>query len=1068
MVSKTILLILFLTFSLLINGQQSKFEKDSLKWEQLYSIADSLLFENFQTEKELKKFLLHCKKTVNAARKTFGDESKPYIKSLLALNQVLVVAGKISDAEKINAEGLELINKAMPEQDEDYVDTYSSFIEFSLKGILQKIQWYEQLINIAEKKHPGSWNGIATDLAKNYINSGFLKKADSVLSKIENIATTLHERINWSKTKALLLEQQENISGAIQCYDTILAEIESKEILELPRRDSRIYGLYKTRAKLLFKNYNYAAAYSSWTKYLNYYKEHYSNYEWLNEQLDWPNIYQATNQRKYYKALYEKYKNTAGNTIIKQNEKLRHLVSYYEMSESGEVPEWLQKDQLATSKLLIEKYYNLYSEKELAEIYISIGERQKARAVLFKQLEKRKKQFGYYSPEYAEWQIYLASYLAETGDTTAADSVYIETQRVYEKLYGDNSVQKANVIHFRGHLFWFKQPQKAYELFKESFTELKNNSPDTANYEYRLRLLDLLELSYQLNDTSAFFDYAMQLLNLWKDKFIENVVMFGEEQQQWLLKHSRLGINGMKLKYLMPAYKKWFLHNQEYTRNIYTAFKTLYSSSLVSELNVLSAFFSGKTDYWNSKKYQELVLLKKMLENNPSLEVADLGEEFFTETAIILIKKFRENRGLQYYILDNAIAEYKNKIINQIKSEKQKDPASLNKTRKPGTTLFWINYPDDTDSLRYGVFISSQNDSALKYIDVCGHRQIDSLMNNYYGNYNTRGIIVEDTIVTTTKNVNTELYKLLWGKIATEIDTNTLVYNIPTGILNKISFNALQDENGKFLIDKYRLKQLIMPDDADTMAANWTLGNYYNVYLFGGADFDAGKPGTGADNLIRTGKLDGQPFTYLPGTLKEIQAISDLLKKDSTINVFSFTGDAANESNFKKYPDASILHIATHGFYLPPPQQNDPETELTDNPLARTGFILSGANNHLKTDLNKEGNGIITAYKIYQTQPKLPPVLLVVLSACETALGDVNYTQGVLGLQRAFRIKGVERMIISLWPVPDNETAELMTAFYTNLANKETFFNAFSKAQKAMKEKYKDPYKWAGFVYIGE
>lgn len=1073
MILRYILLILAISFSLLIKGQQRKFEKDSLEWVNLYTIADSLAYENLQSKKDLDKFILYSEKTVDKAKKVFGSRSKPYVKSLLILNQGLLLAGKISEAEKINTKGLELINVAITEEDEDYLETYSSFIEYSfLKGTLQKIVHYEQLTNIAEKKHPGSWNGIATDLTVKYIEAGFLQKADSLLSKTKNIASTLNERLNWANSKALLLEKQENISGAIQCLDTILSEIESNDIL-LYYRDSRIYRIYKERAQLLLKNYNYASAYSDWNTYLNYYIQQYSDNEWLKEQLEWPAMYQATNQRKYYKSLFEKYKSLTGNTIFEQADKLTYQASYYEMSENGEVPDWLEKEKITHSKLVMEMYGHIITDKDRIEFYLSIGERQKARSVLLKQLEEKQKQFGNYSPEYAEWQSYLADFFAKAGDTTAADSVYIETQRVYEKLYGDTSIQKANILHLRGHLF-YKEPKKAYGLFKEGFALLKKNSTDTANFNYRDRLVDLLELSYQLSDSAAFFNYAMQLLRLWKNKFNENVTRFGEEQQQWLIKDSKLGINGMMLEYLMPAYKKWFLHNKEYTKNLFEAFKTLYSSSLLSELELFKEFESGlssKVDGRIMERLRELKNLKKKLEENPLLEKDKMLENIYYETTLLLVKKLIENREFQYYILDNEIASYKNQILNQIEVEKQKDTTSKNKPSKQGTTLFWINYPDDTDSLRYGVFITSQNDSNLRYIDVCSYLQIDTLMSKYYGNKNSRGIIVEDTIVTNTKNINTELYRLLWRKIALEIDTSSLVYNIPSGILNKISFNALQDENGRFLIDKYLLKQIVMPDDADTMQSNGYLWNYFNVYLYGGADFNAGKPEKDDGNLIRTGKLDGQPFTYLPGTLKEVEGISDLLKKDSTINVYSFIGDNANESNFMKHPESyyhlSILHIATHGFYLPPPQQNDLETEITDNPLARTGFILSGANNHLKSDLNKDGNGIITAYKIYQKQA-MKFVKLVVLSACETALGDVNYTQGVLGLQRAFRIRGVERMIISLWPVPDNETAELMTAFYTNLVNKESFFNAFSKAQKAMKEKYKDPYKWAGFVYIGE
>ncbi|MEI9909495.1 MAG: CHAT domain-containing protein [Bacteroidota bacterium] len=90
---------------------------------------------------------------------------------------------------------------------------------------------------------------------------------------------------------------------------------------------------------------------------------------------------------------------------------------------------------------------------------------------------------------------------------------------------------------------------------------------------------------------------------------------------------------------------------------------------------------------------------------------------------------------------------------------------------------------------------------------------------------------------------------------------------------------------------------------------------------------------------------------------------------------------------------------------------------------------------------------------------------LVVLSACETALGDIKGNEGVFGLQRAFKLAGVKNMILSLWRVPDAETAELMTTFYNYYIKGKPVREAFNAAQKDMRAKYK-PYYWAAFVLI--
>jgi CHAT domain-containing protein len=111
-------------------------------------------------------------------------------------------------------------------------------------------------------------------------------------------------------------------------------------------------------------------------------------------------------------------------------------------------------------------------------------------------------------------------------------------------------------------------------------------------------------------------------------------------------------------------------------------------------------------------------------------------------------------------------------------------------------------------------------------------------------------------------------------------------------------------------------------------------------------------------------------------------------------------------------------------------------------------------------------NGIVTAQEI--SNLNLLNTDLVVLSACQTALGDINGSEGVYGLQRAFKMAGVKKLLMSLWEVPDAETAELMQLFYSNVFKGETYYTAFRKAQLALKAKYKDPTKWAGFVLVGE
>jgi CHAT domain-containing protein len=212
----------------------------------------------------------------------------------------------------------------------------------------------------------------------------------------------------------------------------------------------------------------------------------------------------------------------------------------------------------------------------------------------------------------------------------------------------------------------------------------------------------------------------------------------------------------------------------------------------------------------------------------------------------------------------------------------------------------------------------------------------------------------------------------------------------------------------------------------------------------------------------------------LPGSAEEVSTIQQLFHEYKLAGN-SFMELYASEENLKALSGNSpqILHIATHGFFLPEPNKakNDKVLNqtnaytLADDPLLRTGLILAGGNYAWsgKTPVEGVEDGIATAYEI--SQLNLSNTELVVLSACETALGDVKGSEGVFGLQRAFKMAGVKKMLVSLWKIPDKETAELMTSFYTYWMKGKTINDAFTQAQADMRKKY-SPFYWAAFVLV--
>jgi CHAT domain-containing protein/tetratricopeptide (TPR) repeat protein len=225
------------------------------------------------------------------------------------------------------------------------------------------------------------------------------------------------------------------------------------------------------------------------------------------------------------------------------------------------------------------------------------------------------------------------------------------------------------------------------------------------------------------------------------------------------------------------------------------------------------------------------------------------------------------------------------------------------------------------------------------------------------------------------------------------------------------------------------------------------------------------------DRITDSTARGGPRFNSLEGTRFEGESVA------SMINAILLSGDDALESRLKACVSPYILHIATHGFFLPFNQDRsigpsfvdgqEPIFTKLENPLLRAGLALAGANAFFENRrLPAEAeDGILTAEDVLGLN--LINTEMVVLSACETALGDLSTGEGVFGLRRAFSMAGAKSLIMSHWKVPDLQTKDLMIEFYKNLCSGMSKAAALRRAQLTIKASFRHPYYWGAFICQG-
>ncbi|MFN8342235.1 MAG: CHAT domain-containing protein [Cyclobacteriaceae bacterium] len=329
-------------------------------------------------------------------------------------------------------------------------------------------------------------------------------------------------------------------------------------------------------------------------------------------------------------------------------------------------------------------------------------------------------------------------------------------------------------------------------------------------------------------------------------------------------------------------------------------------------------------------------------------------------------------------------------------------------------------------------------------------------------------------------------WQQFWKPFENHLSGINRVYFSPDGAYNFLNpgtfFNTT---SGKYLIDEVSF--VFLNNTADLLQEKPALpiqkatligfpdyqhrsGRKGNRNFTSDVNYQAVTADTVASRFMQNGEV-----SELPGTKEEVNGILPLLK-ESGIEVTTWLNSAASEEQMKQMEAPGLLHIATHGFFLseiPTADEGRGITgvtarKLSEHPLLRSGLLLTGAGETIAhgKSADEAEDGILTAWEVLNLQ--LNKTSLVVLSACETGLGQVQNGEGVYGLNRAFRAAGAQSVLMSLWKVDDQATQQLMKEFYRLWKAKGNPLPSFRSAQQKLKTQFGHPYYWGAFILSGQ
>lgn len=685
--------------------------------------------------------------------------------------------------------------------------------------------------------------------------------------------------------------------------------------------------------------------------------------------------------------------------------------------------------------------------------YYETGNYEKAITSLKKALNIKLEKFGKMHPSVADSYINLGVNYFETGNDEKAISLYNKALKIMLDEYGEKNLEVANIYTNLGITMMETRQDKKAITFHDKSLKIKL---DILGEKHIKTINSYHELAYTYGKAGNFETAD----SLWH-------IVIPQKLEQ--LKSTYLFLpNDQRINYLntfnlinKDFYPFVTSYDSEATKQLATNF-LLNTKSLALDFAVSTGeLIKEIKDTTLIAQYQQLNKLNKQ-----SAHAEQLTSDECTAIGWNPDKIQEEKEALAFQMLQHP------RLKSRLKSKTIKWQDIQNHLNPDEVTIDFLRVYEKKDSVwaYYGIVISKTH-SSPQFIRIAEEKKVatllktDVLSHPYYikNRYNRKA-----------------LHQILWQPLESYLAGVKRVHLSPSELLHRVPFGSLQARDNQYLAEKYEIHYY--SSTRDLLKDQLEEKSYGDMILMGHIlyDLEDEQGDNKGEDLAFRG--ENQPIRNgvnpLPQTLEEVKWIENL-GRQAGLKTTLLTIDAASEDNLQSFVQENapgIFHFATHGVFLPPlekehtdliPSSRD-RLRSSDNPLQRSGIMLYGANETWtkgKRRLRSGEDGILTGMEV--TALDLQNTGLVVLSACSSGLGKIHNSEGVFGLQRAFKLAGVNHVIASLWDVGDMATKELMIAFYNNLLTKKQHpVVALHHAKASLREAGYEPVDWAGFILI--